>query len=187
MAGDVCPWWMGYFLANPIRRWFENPNKILDGLIRPGMTVLDLGCAMGFFTLPAARMVGPDGRVVAVDLQEKMINSLKRRSKRAGLADRIEPRVCGATELGIADLAGQIDLACAIHVVHEVPDASAFMTEVYRAVKPGGKLLVIEPAGHVSVDEFAVTIATATGAGFGVADHAGVRGDRSGIFEKRTS
>jgi ubiquinone/menaquinone biosynthesis C-methylase UbiE len=185
MAGDVCPWWMGYVLASPLRRLFENPNKIFDGLIQPGMTVLDLGCAMGFFTLPAARMVGAEGRVVAVDLQVKMINSLRRRAKRAKLQERIDLRVCGETDLSIADLADQIDLAYAIHVVHEVPDAASFMTQVFGTVKPGGKLLVVEPKGHVSAEDYAVTVGVAEEAGFTIIDRPDVQRERMTLFEKK--
>jgi len=166
MAGHVCPWWLGYFLACPVRRFIENPDRLLSENIRPGMTVLDVGCAMGFFTLPAARLVGPDGRVIAVDLQEKMINSLRRRARRAALADRIETRVCSEHSLGVGDLSGSVDLVLALHVVHEVPDRDRLMLELYQATRLSGHLLVVEPKGHVSADDFATTVAAAERAGF---------------------
>jgi ubiquinone/menaquinone biosynthesis C-methylase UbiE len=149
------------------------------------MVVLDLGCAMGFFTLPAAQLAGQNGRVIAVDLQEKMISSLRRRARRAGLLDRIDLRVCGETDLGIGDLEGKVDLACAIHVVHEVPDARSFMQQVFRAVKPGGKLLLLEPKGHVSANDFAVTVGVAQEAGFTKIDLAGTYRDRASLFERK--
>ncbi len=86
---DICPWWLGYLLVNPLRRLFENPDKLLAPYLTPGMTVLDMGCAMGFFTVPAARLIGENGRVLAVDLQPKMISALKRRLARRGLLDRL--------------------------------------------------------------------------------------------------
>jgi len=73
MAERTCPVWVGYLLASPVRKLFENPKKILGEYIKEGMTVLDLGCAMGFFSIPAARMVGPNGKIICVDVQEKMI------------------------------------------------------------------------------------------------------------------
>ena len=89
MAKHVCPWWVGYLLISPIRRWLQDPDKILSPYISEGMTVLDVGPGMGFFTIPAARMVGNSGRVIAVDLQEKMLKSLVKRAEKAGVAGRI--------------------------------------------------------------------------------------------------
>ena len=61
----VCPWWIGYLLASPIRRIFQNPEEILSPFIRFGMAVLEPGPGMGFFTIPLARMVGRRLRVRA--------------------------------------------------------------------------------------------------------------------------
>jgi len=58
MAEKVCPVWVGYLLASPIRKLFQNPPKILSPYVENGMKVLDIGCVMGFFSLPLARMVG---------------------------------------------------------------------------------------------------------------------------------
>ena len=88
MANRVCPWWIGYLLASPLRRWLgQDPAKILSPYVREAMTVLEPGPGMGFFTIPLARLVGPSGRVIAVDLQPKMIESLKRRASKAGVLE----------------------------------------------------------------------------------------------------
>lgn len=166
MAHHVCPPWVGYILLNPLRKFFENPEKILGPLVQEGMTVLEPGCGMGYFTLPLARMVGPQGRVVAAEIQEKMLSALSRRARRAGLLDRLDLRHIEEDGLGIEDLSGKVDFAAAIHVVHEVPDQEMFFKEVLEALKPGGKLLVIEPKGHISQDEFVQTVATAKNVGF---------------------
>ncbi len=166
MAGRVCPPWIGYFLLNPLRKLFENPDKMLGQFVRDGMVVLEPGCGMGYFTLALARMVGPEGRVVAVELQGKMLSVLGRRASRSGLSDRIELRQTGAEGLGIEDLSGEVDFAAAIHLVHEIPDQASFFTQVWKALKPGGKLLVVEPKGHVSLDQFEQTVATAKQTGF---------------------
>jgi hypothetical protein len=76
----LCPWWIGYLLASPVRRIFNNPQKILAGHVKPGMTVLEPGPGMGFFTIELARMVGGRGRVIAVDIQPKMLDGLKRKA-----------------------------------------------------------------------------------------------------------
>lgn len=168
MAHQVCPWWLGYFLASPIRRLVHNPNRILKPHVKAGMVALDIGSAMGFFTLPLARLTAPGGRVVAVDLQEKMLASLRRRAERAGLSAQIETRLCSGAMLGIEDLAGQADFALVFAVLHEMPDMTAAFSSIYRALKPGGLLLVAEPKGHVSAPQFEKTIAVAESCGFAV-------------------
>jgi ubiquinone/menaquinone biosynthesis C-methylase UbiE len=165
MAHRVCPWWLGYALINPLRRWREQPREILAGLVRDGMIVVEPGCGMGFFTLELARMVGPGGRVVALDVQPRMLAGLRRRAAKAGLADVIDARLVGPDRLGIDDLAGTADAAVALHVVHEVQDQRAFLGELAAALRPGGRLLVVEPAGHVTGEEFAATLAAAAASG----------------------
>ncbi len=161
----ICPWWLGYALASPLRRLLESPERLLQPFVRPGMTVLEPGCGMGFFSLPLARMVGSEGRVICVDLQQKMIDGLRRRAQRAGMLDRIETVVCRPQDLGVAQWAGRIDLALAIHVVHEVPDAARFLAQIHAALREGGRFLLIEPKGHVTPEAFKRTIATAEVAG----------------------
>jgi len=162
----VCPPWVGYLLLNPLRKLLENPDKILGRFVREGMIVLEPGCGMGYFTLPLARMVGPKGRVVAVEIQLKMLSVLERRARKAGLLDRIELRHAGAEGLGVEDLSGQVDFAAALHMIHEMPHQSSFFDEVWKALKPGGRLLVVEPRGHVSQHQFEQTVAAAEKIGF---------------------
>ncbi len=166
MARHVCPPWVGYLLLNPLRKLVENPDKMLGPFVQEGMMVLEPGCGMGYFTLPLARMVGPQGRVVALEIQPKMLSVLERRARKSGLLDRIEPRQIGTRGLSLEDLSGQVDFTAALHMVHEVPDQSSFFTEVLRTLKPGGKLLVVEPKGHVSQDRFEQTVSAAEEIGF---------------------
>lgn len=65
---NVCPVEKSGSLDNRIRRWLQNPQKILDPYVRESMEVLEIGCGSGFFTMDMGRMVGKSGRVVAVDL-----------------------------------------------------------------------------------------------------------------------
>jgi ubiquinone/menaquinone biosynthesis C-methylase UbiE len=148
---------------------------MLQPFVRRGMTVLEPGCGMGFFSLPLARMVGSEGRVICVDLQQKMIDGLRRRARRAGALERIETVVCGPQDLGVSRWTGQVDLALAIHVVHEVPDAARLLAQVHAALRDGGRLLIIEPKGHVTPARFDTTIAAAEAAGF-TRDPAGTPG-----------
>jgi 2-polyprenyl-3-methyl-5-hydroxy-6-metoxy-1,4-benzoquinol methylase len=71
MAKHVCPVWVGHFLASPLRKLLNNPKSMLGKHVIKDMIVLDIGCAMGFFSLPLAEMVGAKGKVICIDLQEK--------------------------------------------------------------------------------------------------------------------
>jgi ubiquinone/menaquinone biosynthesis C-methylase UbiE len=166
MAKRVCPFWIGYLLVNPLRRLFENPAGLLGGLVHAGATVLEPGCGMGYFTLPLAQMVGEAGRVIAIDIQPKMLSALKKRALRAGLAERIEMRLGEPERLKIEDLNGQVDLALGLHMVHEVDNPAGFFSEIRPALKDDGRLFIMEPKGHVSVDYFVKTVAAAEAIGF---------------------
>ncbi len=185
MADHLCPWWVGYLLACPIRKLMQSPRKILAGHIRSGSTVLDVGCAMGFFTLEMARMVGEEGQVFAVDLQPRMLTSLKRRATRAGLDRRITPRQCSEKSLEIGDLSGQIDFALVMAVVHEVPDASHLMQELFNVVKPHGRLLLAEPSGHVKSAQYEESEMAAVAAGFEIIDHPTIRRSHASLLQRQ--
>lgn len=182
MAGHICPWWLGYLLVSPLRRLWQHPEKTLAPYVGEGMLVLEPGCGMGFFTLDLARMVGRNGRVVAVDVQERMLAGLRRRARRAKLLDRIDARLAGAHRLGVSDLTGRVDVAFAIHVVHEVPDAENFFAEIAATLKPDGKLLFVEPRGHVSEDAFAASLALAKKAGLRVVERPRIRRDPAALL-----
>jgi ubiquinone/menaquinone biosynthesis C-methylase UbiE len=184
MSERVCPWWLGYLLLNPLRKFLYKPENVLKPYIHEGMTVLEVGSGMGFCTLPMACLVGESGRVVCVDLQEKMIRAVKRRAVRAGLIDRIELRVCTPTSLGIDDLAQKIDFALVFAVVHEVPDAKRFLSEILGSLRKGGELLFSEPAGHVSREAFGATLSIAQLLGFRIADSPKIRGSYTSLWVK---
>jgi len=185
MEENVCPVWVGYILISPFRKLWQNPKRILGPFIRPGMRILDIGCAMGFFSLPMAEMAGDEGCVICVDLQEKMLERLMNRAKRAGLASRIELRTCDSHSLKIDDLNGTIDFALAFAVVHEMPDSSIFLTEVHNAIKPGGKLLIAEPKGHVSKQAFEKILDLAGEKGFLQSEEVRIPGSRSFLLKRK--
>ncbi len=184
MAKRICPFWVGYLLISPLRTLMQNPQKILSRYIASGTKVLDIGCGMGFFSLPLARMVGPNGKVICVDVQEKMIKSLKKRAKKAGLADRIETRISHQNSPGLNDLNEEIDFALAFAVVHEVLDLAQFFSEIYKALKPKGRLLIAEPKGHVSEKDFEITTAVAQHNGFKIINHPEIWRSRTILLQK---
>jgi SAM-dependent methyltransferase len=106
--------------------------------------------------------------VVVVDIQSKMLDGLRRRARKAGVLDRIDARVVSKDGMALGDLAGKVDFALAFAMVHELPDQARFFTELAAALRPGAKLLLAEPAGHVTPEGFTATLAEAEKAGLRV-------------------
>jgi ubiquinone/menaquinone biosynthesis C-methylase UbiE len=185
MSHRVCPWWIGYLLLSPVRRWMQDPVELLRPYVNPGMTVLEPGPGMGFFTIPLAQLVGDSGRVIAVDVQPKMIAALKRRAGKFNVAERVDARVTSAQSLGVDDLAGRVDFALAFAMVHELPSASRFFQDVSRALKPNALLLLAEPRGHVNDADFAGELAAAAGAGLEVKARPEIRRSHAAVLTKR--
>lgn len=182
MARHVCPFWIGYLLASPLRRWAYDPDRLLSPHVRAGMTALDVGCAMGFFSLPLARLVGPGGRVVCLDVQERMLRALAKRAAGAGLSERLELRACAPDRLGLGDRAGAFDFALAFAVVHEVPSPERLFAELRLALKPEALLLLAEPAGHIGPAAFASELDAAQRQGFVVLETPSVRRSRAALL-----
>ena len=82
---------------------------------------------MGLFSIAMAKMVGKDGRVIAVDLQQQMLDVLERRARMAGVADRITAHRSEATSIGLTE---PVDFALAFYSAHEVPDLRRLLTEI---------------------------------------------------------
>ncbi len=184
MAEKVCPVWVGYFLANPLRKLYHNPDKILNPYIKEGMKIIDIGSAMGFFSIPAAKIVGKNGKVICIDLQKRMLEKLKVKADKFDLLERIELLNCSAGSLGINKYNNQIDFALAFAVLHEMPDLNVIFKEVYAALKINAKMLVAEPAGHVTEEGFYKTVETAVGNNFKVIDHPKINGSKAALLEK---
>ena len=181
----VCPWWVGYLLVSPLRKLAENPTRMLGPHLSPGMRVLDFGASMGFFSLPAARLVGPTGKVVCVDIQRKALAALRRRARRAGLEARMEMVLATNGSQWMEGLEASFDVALAIHVVHELPDARTGLERLVTALKPGGKLLLAEPQGHVSRATYDAEVGHVRGLGLSPAEALSVRRSHIGLFVKQ--
>ncbi len=184
MTEHVCPWWAGYFLANRLRKLLQNPYKILAPYIKPGMNVLDVGSAMGFFSLPLAQMVGPGGKVVCIDVQPKMLQVLRRRAAEAGLAQRIEAHVSTGDAIGLSGRDNSFDFALAFTMMHEVGNQANFLREIFQMLKPGASLLLTEPIKHVPQAEFDRTISLAQREGFVMTDRPLIRLSHTAVLNK---
>lgn len=161
----TCPWWLCFTFDNLLRRLFQDPEQILRPYVVEGITVLDIGPGMGYFSIPLARMVGPRGRVIAVDIQPEMLSALQKRAKRAAVDQQIAIHLCKADSLGLNI---EADFALAFWMLHEVPNPLSFFKEMRSVVKASGKLLVSEPAIHVTRKMYAKNIEIAISNGFKV-------------------
>lgn len=138
----VCPMEHAGLFDTWYRRLLQNPKKILDSLIRPGMTVMDVGCGPGYFTVPIAEMVGDAGRVIAVDVQKEMLDLISDKIRGLDVERRIVLHLCEPSHIGVAE---RLDFVLAFYMVHEVPDARTFLEEVFGGLKAGGRMLIAEP------------------------------------------
>ena len=150
----TCPWWFLFTFDNPLRKLYQDPEKILTPFINEGDTAVDLGCGMGYFSLPLAKLVGEEGQVIAVDLQSRMLSGLKRRAKKTNLLEHIKIHQCSQDQI---DIPGPVDFVLAFWMVHEVHNSRAFLDQIRDMLKYQGHLLIVEPYIHVSERKFKQT------------------------------
>jgi len=161
----VCPWWFVRSFDNPIRRMFHDPEQIFGASVRPGMHVLDIGCGAGFNTEGLAQLVGPEGLVVAVDLQPRMLAMTKQRLEGSGLLPRTELIQSSANDLGLGTRR-RFGFAVAFWMVHEVPNVDRLFQQLRNVLEEGASLLISEPKLHVSKRAFESSVRAASRAGF---------------------
>jgi ubiquinone/menaquinone biosynthesis C-methylase UbiE len=170
----VCPVERAGILNNRIRRWLQNPHKIVGPYIEEGMTVLDLGCGPGFFSVDMAQMAGKSGRVIAADLQEGKIQGTE-------LEERITLHKCEENKIGVSE---EIDFVLAFYMIHEVPNQEEFFNEIEVILKPKGQVFVVEPPFHVSKSAFEETISKARNAGFTLVERPKVLLSKTAVLKK---
>lgn len=177
----VCPWWLCFTFDNIFRKFLQNPERILKPYIMRGWTVLDVGPGMGYFTIPLAKLVGDTGKVIATDLQQKMLDGIYHRALRAGVQDRIKLHQSTPDSVGISE---SIDFCLAFWMVHEVPDRTRFLGEISSRLKLGGLLLLVEPKLHVSKENFNKTLGIAKSTELSVADQPKIFLSYSALLKK---
>ena len=153
---------------------------MLGPYVRKGMRVMDVGCGMGFFSIGMARLTGNKGRVFAVDLQSKMLETAAKRAQRAGMYQRIEFHQCTLDNLGINE---EVDFILTFYMVHEVNDQSDFFRQLQSCLRPGGRLLIAEPRFHVSRADFQKTIEIARTHGLQVCEQPSIRFSHAALLE----
>ena len=147
----VCPHQAAFFLDNWIRRLIQSPKKIIKPYIQEGNTVMDMGCGPGYFTIDMAKMVGPAGKVIAVDIQTSMLDRVRKKAQRHAVAEWMEFHKAGDASIG---LERQVDFILACYMIHEVPDVQHTLRELKNLLKTKGKILAVEPLMHVSKTGF---------------------------------
>lgn len=176
----LCTWWLAYFFDNRLRRLFQKPEVILAPYVKEGMTVLDTGCGMGFCSIGMAKMVGNDGRVISVDLQQQMLDVLCRRATKAGVADRIQPQLADKDNINVSD---KVDFALAMWMAHEVPDQERFLGQIKACMNDGARLMIVEPRGHVKEVDIDKTFEKAESLGFKLVERPKVGLSHAGVLE----
>ena len=178
MAHSICSVEHAGSLDSRIRRWFQDPRKILAPFLREGMTAVDYGCGPGFFTLDMAALVGETGHVVAADLQQGMLDIVAGKLAKCGLEKRVSLHLCapGAT------IAEKADFILLFYMVHEVPDKAALFADLAKLLKPEGCILMVEPPGHVTKKFFAEEVATAQKAGLKIVGKAHVAFSKTALL-----
>jgi SAM-dependent methyltransferase len=158
----VCPWWFCYAFDNPVRKLFHDPYKMLSPYVKQGFTVIDIGPGMGYFTIPLLKLVGKDGKVIAVDIQEKMLAVLRRRTIKAGVDSHLITHLSKPDDFGLKEKA---DFILVFWMLHEVTDQIRFLKDVKKLMKSTASVLIVEPRLHVTKTAFDRTIKMAEESG----------------------
>jgi ubiquinone/menaquinone biosynthesis C-methylase UbiE len=131
-----------YKLENPERLKWLPPAEVLARLnVTPGMVVADIGAGTGYFALPLARAVAPDGKVYAVDFQPAMLALLAQKLESEG-GDNIVLVEGSASKTQLA--VSSCDLVLLANMWHELDDAPSVLEEVRRVIRPGGRFAVLD-------------------------------------------
>ena len=138
-----CPVWLRWMveLENPFAKTLRSEMIVRHSDLQPGMTVLDIGCGPGRVTIPVAQQVGPNGKVVAIDLQPGMLHRAQVKAQAANVSNiRFVQAGVGEGKLDV----GLADRVLLVTVLGEIPDREAALKEIFGVLKPGGLLSVTE-------------------------------------------
>ena len=118
------------------------PETLLRDLgLAEGMNLADIGCGPGFFTIPAARIVGEQGSVFAADIEGEMLSTVRSRASEAGLTN---VHIVKTNEREIPIAPGVCDIVLLAYIIHEVEHRASFLHRAARLLKPGGRLVILE-------------------------------------------
>jgi len=175
---------MGYILASPLRRLYQNPETIVFPYCKPGMRVSGNRSRHGIFqSADGGKKSAAAGKSSVSMCRKKCWRTLRRKVLQRKLDHRVELRRCSEASLEVQDLNGTIDFALAFAVVHEVPDPDFLLDEIAASLRPGGILLIAEPRGHVDGTAFAELIHRAETHGFRITASPNIRGSHAALLK----
>jgi ubiquinone/menaquinone biosynthesis C-methylase UbiE len=131
------------------------------------MTVLDLGCGPGVFSIEIAKMLKDSGKVIAADLQEGMLEKVNKKINGTELEKRIIIHKCQEDAIGVTE---NVDFVLVFYMIHEVQNQDKLLKELKSILKPDGKIYIIEPKFHVSKKSFEEMIDKIKAMGFETID-----------------
>lgn len=143
-CGKLCPASFSWILYNPYTRFVAGSNLLIKRAgVKPGMNVLDAGCGPGRLTVPIARAVNPEGKVIALDVQPKMLEKVNKKARTGGLTNvrTLEGRL---GEDALDTFENEFDRALLVTVLGEISDKQSALVEIQRALKPGCILSITE-------------------------------------------
>jgi SAM-dependent methyltransferase len=169
-----CPYWLGWLLENPLTETVARTSVTLDRIgLRPGDYGLDVGSGPGRLTIPAARRVGLNGSIVAIDVQPQMLARLEERAAKAEVPNIVTKLGDITQDMGLP--ADHFDRAWLVTVLGEIPDRAAALRNLYRTLKPGGTLSVTEIVGDPHYQRRSMVLSLGRQAGFAPSQHWGSR------------
>lgn len=163
-------------LESRLRLFLQNPRKILKKYIHPGMTVLDLGCGSGYFTLEMARLLDKRGKVIATDVQQGMLEILKKKLQDSELKKQVQICHNKQDSLGLTE---KVDFILAFYSFHEMRFIDNIIGDLTKIAGTGTKIFISEQKFHVSKSTFDTIIKKLENKGFEICE-------RPAVFLSRT-
>ena len=178
----TCPVELAGGLDNSVRKLVQNPQKILKPYIKDGMTVLDVGCGPGFFSVEIAKMLNGIGKVIAADIQDGMLDKIRKKIKGTTLEQTVELHKSNYDSIGVVE---KVDFVLAFWMIHEVRNQKIFFDELMSILKPNGLIFIIEPKIHVSKKAFKTMVNMLKECGFIIVESPKVFFSRTIILTKK--
>jgi len=179
MEEHVCPSWLYFSLNTYLRKRVHDPEKIFREYVGEGQTALDIGCGPGFFTYGLAGLVGNRGKVIAVDIQKKAIDTLEKKIRGTNLEKIIYPVHNDDSGLYVTE---KSDFVLTFWMLHEVPDKKTFLEQIKTVMKPGSLYFLVEPKIHVPEKAFLDEVEIVRSCGMTLIDSPKIGLSRAALF-----